>query len=212
MNKYDVIVVGGGPAGMMAAGQTSILNNKTLLIEKMNRPGRKLLLTGKHRCNLTNMASIEEALGEFNREGRFLTQLFYRFYNNDLRTFFLEIGIPTVEQRGGRVFPESEKARDIVKALNDWIIKTGVEIKTGASVNELIIYADQVKGVITSEGDFMADAVILATGGKAYPGTGSTGDGYRLARLASHKFKPLRPALVPLVTAGNAAKSLQGLS
>ena len=131
MINYDVIVIGGGPAGLMAAGQSAARRKKVLLIEKMNTPGRKLLLTGKHRCNLTNTASIEDALAHFNPGGRFLTQLFYQFYSDELRAFFSEIGIETVVQRGGRVFPSSEKAQDVLNAILDWNKSLGVAINTG---------------------------------------------------------------------------------
>ncbi len=212
MNKYDVIVVGGGAAGLMAAGQASLAGANTLLLEKMDSPARKLLLTGKHRCNLTNTAPVEETLNEFNRDGRFLTQLFYRFFNQELRDFFESLGVPTVEQRGGRVFPASENARDVVDALIKWVKKTDVTIQAGTAVKEIVILDQKASAVITNKGTYTAGAIILATGGKAYPGTGSTGDGYAFARLAGHKIHPLRPSLVPLVTAGNTARSLQGLS
>ena len=196
----------------MAAGQAASLGRRTLLIEKMDQPGRKLLLTGKHRCNLTNAAPISEALAEFNKEGRFLTQIFYRFYNQELRSFFRDLGLPTVEQRGGRVFPASEDARDVIKALLTWCDRSGVELITETRLEELLISNDQIQGVITSKGKYNAPAVILATGGKAYPGTGSTGEGLAIARLAGHTIQPLRPSLVPITTAGRVAQDLQGLS
>jgi predicted Rossmann fold flavoprotein len=211
MDTFDVIVIGGGPAGLMAAGQASLAGANTLLLEKMDSPARKLLVTGKHRCNITNTAPIEEALKEFNREGKFLTQLFYRFYNQELREFFETLGVPTVEQRGGRVFPASEDARDVVKALLQWTKQTRVTILTGTAVKELILQDHQATAVVTDSGSYKTGSIILATGGKAYPGTGSTGDGYAFARLAGHKIHPLRPSLVPLVTTGNIARSLQGL-
>jgi len=211
MATYDVIVVGGGPAGLMAAGQASLAGAKTLLLEKMDSPARKLLITGKHRCNITNTSPIEETLKEFNRDGRFLTQLFYRFYNKELRDFFESLGVPTVEQRGGRVFPASEDARDVVRALINWVKGTGVIIQTGTAVQEMVITDKQIAAVVTDKGTYKARSIILATGGKAYPGTGSTGAGYAFARFAGHKIHPLRPALVPLVTTGNVARSLQGL-
>ena len=212
MDRYDVLVVGGGPAGLMAAGQAALNGSRTLLIEKMDRPGRKLLLTGKHRCNLTNAAPIDEALAQFNKEGRFLKGVFYRFYNQELRGFFRELGVPTIEQRGGRIFPASENAKDVVNALLAWCEKNGVVLITETRLEELLIDGDQVSGVRTSRGDFSARAVILATGGKAYPGTGSTGDGLAFARRVGHTIQPLRPSLVPLITAGSVAQDLQGLS
>jgi len=130
MPHYDVIVIGAGPAGLLAAGQAASLEKKVLLLEKMKTPGRKLLLTGKNRCNLTNTAPVQEALGHFNKGGRFLTQLFYRYYTDELREFFADLGLPTVVQRGGRVFPQSEKARDVLEVLLTWIKKLGVELIT----------------------------------------------------------------------------------
>ena len=212
MPHYDVIVIGAGPAGLMAAGQAASLGKNTLLLEKMKTPGRKLLLTGKHRCNLTNTASVPDALEHFNDGGRFLTQLFYRYYADELLLFFSELGVPTVVQRGGRVFPKSEKAQNVLEALLNWIRSSGVELITDAAVSELKIFEGKIDGIVTKTGNYQAPAVILATGGKAYPGTGSTGDGFAFARRAGHKIIPLRPALVPLVTSGNTAQKLQGLS
>jgi len=212
MPHYDVIVIGAGPAGLLAAGQAALLEKKVLLLEKMKTPGRKLLLTGKNRCNLTNTAPVQEALGHFNKGGRFLTQLFYRYYADELREFFADLGLPTVIQRGGRVFPESEKARDVLEVLLTWIQKLGVELITGTAVTDLIIRGKKIHRVVTENQTYQAPAVILATGGKAYPGTGSTGDGYAFARRSGHKINPLRPALVPLLTTGETAQKLQGLS
>ncbi len=212
MPHYDVIVIGAGPAGLMAAGQAASLGKKVLLLEKMKAPGSKLLLTGKNRCNLTNTSPVQEALGHFNKGGRFLTQLFYRYYTDELREFFAELGLPTVVQRGGRVFPESEKARDVLEVLLSWIQNSGVDFITGTAVTDLIIRERKIHQIVTANRKFQASAVILATGGKAYPGTGSTGDGYAFARRAGHKIIPLRPALVPLITAGDTAQKLQGLS
>lgn len=197
---------------MMAAGQSALNGNPTLLIEKMDQPGRKLLLTGKHRCNLTNSAPIDETLLQFNKEGRFLTQVFYQFFNQELRRFFRELGVPTVEQRGGRIFPASENARDVIDALLLWCENAGVEIQTETKLEKLVIQGKRIQGVETSLEKISAKSVILATGGKAYPGTGSTGDGLELARRAGHTIKPLRPSLVPLVTAGKVPQDLQGLS
>lgn len=212
MKQSDILVVGGGPAGMMAAGQAAERGARVMLLEKMDSPGRKLLLTGKNRCNLTNTDRVQEFLDHFNRSGKFLTQLFYRFFNQDLREFFHQQGVPTVVQRGGRVFPTSENARDVLDALLDWLHGQHVEIRTGTPVRELMISNGRVTGVQTEQELIEAGAVILAAGGKAYPGTGSTGDGYDLARQAGHRIIPPRPALVPLVTRGETAQKLQGLS
>jgi predicted Rossmann fold flavoprotein len=212
MDEYDLIVIGAGPAGLMAAGQAALTGKKVLLLEKMDSPGRKLLLTGKHRCNLTNTTPVQEALLHFNPGGKFLTQLFYRFYTNELREFFRDLGLITVVQRGGRVFPATEKAQDVVDVLLAWNRETGVELITGITVTDLIIRGGKIQGVITSQKKYRASTVVLATGGKAYPGTGSTGDGYTFARKGGHKIIPPRPALVPLITAGETAQKLQGLS
>lgn len=212
MPEIDVIVVGGGAAGLMAAGQSAAKGAQTLILEKMSEPGRKLLLTGKHRCNLTNIAPVQQFLDHFNPQGRFLTQLFYRYCHQELRAFFHDLGVPTVVQRGDRVFPKSESAREVRNALLRWVEALGVEIRTGEPVVELMLEGDQVRGVKTEKQPFRAQAVIIATGGAAYPGTGSTGDGYDFARGAGHRIVPIRPALVPLVTEGDTARKLQGVS
>jgi predicted Rossmann fold flavoprotein len=212
MEKYDVIVIGGGPAGLMAAGQSAAAGSSTLLIEKMDRPGRKLLLTGKHRCNLSNSAPIQESINEFNREGRFLTQVFYQFFTADLRAFFRELGVHTVEQRGGRIFPASEDARDVLSALLTWVENAGVTILTQTRLEEILVQDGAVRGVKTSAGEFSVTRVIMATGGKAYPGTGSTGEGLGIVEQLGHTITPLLPALVPLKTTGSTAQELQGLS
>ncbi len=212
MPNYDVIVIGAGPAGLMAAGQAAAKGKKVLLLEKMQSPGRKLLLTGKHRCNLTNTAPVQNALTHFNPGGRFLTQLFYRFFADELREFFAQLGVPTVVQRGGRVFPTSEKARDVLEALVTWNRQNGVDLFTESAVLELKIQNEKIHSVITGKQTYSTNAVILATGGKAYPGTGSTGDGYSFARQAGHTIIPPHPALVPLVAAGDIPQKLQGLS
>ena len=197
---------------MMAAGQAASLGAEVLLLEKMDSPGRKLLLTGKNRCNLTNTERVQTFLDHFNPGGKFLTQLFYRFFNRELRDFFHQLGVPTEEQRGGRVFPESEDARDVLSALLRWMEREGVTIWTSCSAQDLKISKKQIQGVQTPRGVIPTRKVILAAGGKAYPGTGSTGDGYALAQDAGHHIHPVRPALVPLITRGGTAQKLQGLT
>jgi hypothetical protein len=211
--KQRVIVVGGGPAGLMAAGQAAILGADVLLLEKMDRPARKLRITGKGRCNVTNVAPVKEFIAHFGPNGRFLRQAFHQFFTPDLLAFLAALGVETVTERGGRVFPASEQARDVADALIEWVGAQGVTVRTRAPVSRLLIEAGRVTGVQTKDGrSFPADAVIVAAGGASYPGTGSTGDGYRLAESVGHTITPIRPALVPLETAGDVAPRLQGLS
>ncbi len=213
MVTRTVIVVGGGASGMMAAGQAASAGAQTLLLEKMHRPGRKLGITGKGRCNLTNVASLAEFISHFGPTGIFLRQAFHRFSSDELVAFFEGLGVPTVVERGGRIFPASGQARDVVDALTKWIRTQGAVVRSGVSVDGLLLEGGRVNGVRDSGGrDHPADAVIIATGGVSYPATGSTGDGYRLAQSAGHSIVPVRPALVPLETKGDVAPCLQGLS
>ena len=213
MVKRNVIVIGGGASGMMASGQAAGMGADTLLLEKMHRPGRKLGITGKGRCNLTNVASLPEFISHFGYNGVFLRQAFHRFPNDELAAFFEDLGVPTVAERGGRVFPVSSQARDVVDALTGWMRKQGVTVRRKVSVNGLLIEGRKVCGVHDFTGEaYTADAVIIATGGLSYPATGSTGDGYSLARSAGHSIVPVRPALIPLETGGDVAPRLQGLS
>ena len=212
MTGRRVIVVGGGAAGLMAAGQAAEMGAETLLLEKMNRPGRKLRIAGKGRCNLTNVAPVSEFIAHFGPNGRFLRQAFSRFFNSDLVAFFEELGVRTVTERGGRVFPASGQAQDVVDALVWWIGKQGVTLQTRSPVERLLVEGERVVGVQVSRRIYRADAVIVTTGGASYPATGSTGDGYRLAQAVGHTIVPIRPALVPLETAGDVAARLQGLS
>ncbi|MGE5310517.1 MAG: NAD(P)/FAD-dependent oxidoreductase [Nitrospirota bacterium] len=225
---YQVIVVGGGAAGLMAAGQAAQQGARTLIVEKMRNPGQKLGITGKGRCNLTNVATLPEFLSHFGENGRFLRQTFSQFFTADLVAFFGELGVPTVTERGGRVFPASGRAQDVVAALVRWVRSVGVTMVTGAPVERVIVHGDRVAGVQVapipcrrrdrgarddSGGRIHSGAaVILAAGGASYPATGSTGDGYRLAQAMGHTIVPIRPALVPLETAGDLAPQLQGLS
>jgi predicted Rossmann fold flavoprotein len=222
-----VLVVGGGPAGLMAAGQAAGLGAETLLLEKNDRPGRKLLLTGKGRCNLTNIAPVSDFIEHFHPNGRFLRSAFSRYFSEDLIAFFEARGVETIVERGGRVFPASNEAQIVVQALVAWVQAQGVSLRTHTSVERLIVADDRAIGVevgrtrlprrsSASPGSdsrrIDADAVILATGGASYPATGSTGDGYKLAEWVGHAIVPIRPALVPLTTAGDTARRLQGLS
>jgi len=226
MTPRHVIVIGAGPAGLMAAGQAAEQGATVLLLEKMDRPGRKLRITGKGRCNLTNVAPLSDFVAHFGPNGRFLRQAFSRFFTPDLVAFLEGLGVPTVTERGGRVFPASQEATDIVDALLRWVRDRGVTLRTRSPVERLLVEGERVTGVriagnqvssekpgfSDSERLYRADAVIVATGGASYPATGSTGDGYRLAESVGHTVVPIRPALVPLETAGDVAPRLQGLS
>jgi predicted Rossmann fold flavoprotein len=212
MSRRQVIVVGAGAAGLMAAGQSAAHGAQTLLLEKMDRPGVKLSITGQGRCNITNVDPIPEAINRFAAGAYFVRPALYSFSNDDLRAFFAELGVPTEVQRGGRVFPASEDARDIVTALVRWLVRQGVTLRVKSSVKRLIVEGDRVTGVYVADGrEYRADGVIIATGGASYPATGSTGDGYRLAKSVGHTVVPIRPALVPLETAGDIAHRLEGL-
>ncbi|MFA9402571.1 MAG: NAD(P)/FAD-dependent oxidoreductase [Anaerolineales bacterium] len=228
MSKNQVIVIGGGPAGLIAAGQAAATGAETLLLEKMSHPGRKLLITGKGRCNLTNVAPLKEFIEHFSPDGRFLRSAFTRFFTDELIEFFDELGVETVLERGERIYPVSNDAQDIVDALNYWVQKNGAKLRTQAKVERLLVEHERVVGVQVANSpgsspkpksnnqsasiEYRAKSVIIATGGASYPGTGSTGDGYRLAEDVGHTIVPIRPALVPLETSGNIAPRLQGLS
>jgi len=226
MAPRRVIVIGAGPAGLMAAGQAAEQGATVLLLEKMDRPGRKLRITGKGRCNLTNVAPLSDFIAHFGPNGRFLRQAFSRFFTPDLVAFLQGLDVPTVTERGGRVFPASQEATDVVDALVRWVRERGVTLRARSQVEHLLVEGARITGVrmarnqVSSEKPgspdserlYRADAVIVATGGASYPATGSTGDGYRLAESVGHTIVPIRPALVPLETAGNVAPRLQGLS
>jgi predicted Rossmann fold flavoprotein len=207
-----VIVVGGGAAGLIAAGQAATAGAEVLLIEKMQRPGRKLCITGKGRCNLTNIADLPDFLFHFGKNGRFLRQAFARFFTSDLMDFFTSLGLELVTERGGRVFPASGKAPEVLKVLQKWLTSLGVTSRYTSPATGLSINDGRIAGIRCADRKIPGDAVILATGGASYPATGSTGDGYTLAMAAGHTIIPIRPALVPLVTAGDTAGKMAGLS
>ncbi|MGI6037965.1 MAG: NAD(P)/FAD-dependent oxidoreductase [Limnochordia bacterium] len=207
-----VVVVGAGAAGLMAAGSAAEMGSQVLLLEKMGEPGRKLQIAGKGRCNLTNAGELEELIAGYPGNGSFLYSALARFNNHDLIEFFHALGVPTKVERGRRVFPRSDDAQQVVDALRRWVENLGVEIEYHCPVRELIVEGGQMVGVRTDGGEVLASRVILATGGSSYPGTGSTGDGYRMAQAVGHRVIPLRPALVPLRASTPWVRGLQGLS
>ncbi len=213
MKKYHIIIIGGGASGLMAAGIAAKNGASVLLIEKMKHPARKLRISGKGRCNLTNTARMSDFIKHIGKNGKFLRPAFSTFFSKDLIAFFENLGVKTVEERGGRVFPVSQDAKEIVDTMNKWVIGCGVNILCENEVKQLIIESGIVKGVqLSNNKTYFSDSVIIATGGLSYPLTGSTGDGYRFAKEAGHKIIPLRPMLVPLITGGNIAEKLEGLS
>lgn len=206
-----VVVIGAGPAGMMAAGQAALRGFPVTLIERNGSPGKKLAITGKGRCNLTNDCSAEEFMQNIPGDGRFLRGALSRFTPQDTRAFFETLGVPTVVERGRRVFPQSGKAADVVNALTVWLGGLGVKTLTGR-VGALCIEEGVVTGVTLGNRRIDARAVIVATGGLSYPKTGSDGDGYRMAAQAGHTLVPCTPSLVPLVSPDEFCRAMQGLS
>ena len=207
-----VIVIGGGASGLMAAGIAG-KNADVLVLEKNDRVGRKLAITGKGRCNVTNSADISEFRENTPGNGRFLYSAFYSFTNDDTINFFNKLGVETKVERGGRVFPVSDSAKDIVNALSRVLRENNVKIRYNVVAKEVITENGKVAGVKLSSGEIInCDKVIIATGGKSYPATGSTGDGYEIAKKLGHKIIPPKPSLVGLVSYTEWIPKLQGLS
>ena len=209
--EQDVIVIGGGAAGMFAAIQAGYAGAKVLLLEPNDRLGKKLYITGKGRCNLTNDCPWQEVLKNVPRNARFLYSALSGFTPADAVTFFESHGCETKTERGNRVFPVSDRSASVVDALKTALDYAGVEIRR-ARAKELLTENGRVCGVKTDRGDFAAPAVILATGGRSYPATGSTGDGYRLAKALGHTIVPPVGSLVPLVEDGPWCAKMQGLA
>ena len=208
-----VVVVGAGPAGIMAAGKASESGNQVILIEKNNSIGKKILISGKGRCNITNNTDIEGLIENTPGNGCFLYSAFYTFSNSDLIDFFNKHGLATKVERGGRVFPVSDKASDVVDTLNKYLKSKKVTLWLDSSVKKILTDNKKVTGVMLKNGkEIVCDTVVLTTGGASYPRTGSTGDGYKMAKDLGHTVVPLKPSLVPLVSKEIWVKELQGLS
>jgi predicted Rossmann fold flavoprotein len=213
MKNYDLIVIGAGPAGLIAAGKAAERGKEVLLLEKNEQVGKKILITGKGRCNLTNDCEIEEMINNFPDTGKFLYSALYTFSNWQLRSFFADLGVETKVERGARVFPVSNDAADIVAALKRYINKTGVKLKLKSQVTDIIADEGQATGVkLANEREHQAGNILLAVGGKAYPSTGSAGDGYQMAESLGHRVTDIKPALVPLETEEEWLKEAQGLN
>lgn len=209
----NVIVVGGGAAGMMAAVFAARNGQNVQLLEKNEKLGKKLFITGKGRCNITNAADIEDLFTAVTSNPKFLYSGFYSFTNQQVIDFFEELGVKTKVERGERVFPVSDHSSDVIAAFSRELKSLGVSVSLHTEVKELLCEQDKVCGVLLTNGKKMkADAVIVATGGISYPSTGSTGDGYRFAKETGHRVTELLPSLVPMEVRQWYAKELQGLS
>lgn len=206
-----VAVIGGGAAGLIAAAFSAKKGNDVILIEKNERTGRKILITGKGRCNVTNNCDRDTFLSNIPKNPRFLYSAFSAFSSADTMEYFENIGVPLKTERGNRVFPVSDKAYDIADALLKDAKKSGVKF-VFAKAEKILTNNGRVTGVKTDKGDIVAHRVILATGGASYPRTGSTGDGYIMAKELGHTVTDIRPSLVPLCIKENFASKLMGLS
>ena len=208
-----VVVVGAGPAGMMAAIAAAEHEGSVLLLEKMPRAGRKMMITGKGRCNVTSADDPADIIKNIAGNGRFLNSVIRAFDNAAVMAFFENVGVPLKTERGNRVFPQSDRAVDVVDAMMRRLRDLHVELRTNTHVRALVVTDGAIRGVRLESGDMVAaDAIVLAVGGASYPLTGSTGDGYAMARDAGHHIVPIFPALVPLCTAEGWVRDVQGLS
>ena len=208
----NVIVIGGGAAGLMAAATAAKNGNNVTVIEKNERTARKILVTGKGRCNLTNNCSKDELMANIPKNGKFLYSAFDAFDSKDTMEYFEDLGVPLKTERGNRVFPVSDKAMDIADALLKGVKKYGVKIINGTA-KEILAEENKVYGVKLSDGsEILAEKVILATGGASYPSTGSTGDGYVMAEKLSHTVTEIRPSLIPICIKEGFCAKMMGLS
>lgn len=208
-----LVVAGAGAAGLIAAGRAAERGCDVVVFEKKAQPGRKILISGKGRCNITNTADIEGLIENTPTNGFFLYSAFYTFSNYDIIKFFNDHGVTTKVERGGRVFPESDRAEDVLKALLEYAGQNNVRIVYNSKISRVVAENGRIKGVIVNGKDFFeCDAVILATGGASYPGTGSAGDGHKIALELGHTVSELKPSLVPLIAEEDWVKELRGLT
>lgn len=213
MEQFDAIIIGAGPAGMMAAIRAAEKNKKILLVERNNTPGKKLLISGNGRCNLTNTCDIEEFLKQFSESRAFLRNAFAKFFNTELISFFQDAGLKLKTEEGGRVFPQSDSSRDVLNILKSKLKNKNIKILLGERLREIIIKDKKIEGILTYSGKhFLAAHIVISTGGLSYPKTGSTGDGYAFAKKFNHTIMPLKPALVPVFIKDKFIKDWQGIS
>lgn len=209
----DIIVIGGGASGMMAAGRAAELGARVLLLEKTDGLGKKILVSGKTRCNLTNTAELNYFIAMYGNNGRFLFSAFHHFFRTELLDFLNQHGLEVKVERGGRIFPVSDDARDVVRAFKKYFSANNVQIRFNTGVTGMTVKGNKVCGVKTPDGNYSCKAAILATGGASWPSTGSTGDGYKISASLGHTIVKLKPALVPLIVREQKlAQSMQGVS
>ncbi len=210
------IVIGGGPAGMLAGISAAENGDKVIILEKMEKTGKKLLITGKGRCNITNNGDLDEFMKNIPENSKFLFSSFNQYSNKDIVSLLNSEGVSTKVERGGRVFPVSDKSIDVLEALKRKLKKLNVETKTNFEVTKILTEAGVIKGIEgKNKEQLFADKVILATGGMSYPVTGSTGDGYKMAAELGHTVTEIKPSLVPLISTGKSkelCQEMQGLS
>ena len=208
-----VLIIGGGPAGMLAAISAAKEKNDVIIYEKMDRLGKKILITGKGRCNITNNIDMSDFIQNVPGNGRFLYSAFDNFTNKDIVNLIEQNGVKTKVERGNRVFPVSDKASDVRDVLEKELYKNNVKVKLNAVVKSIIVLDEKAIGIEFKNGEkSYGDKIVLATGGKSYPLTGSNGDGYKMAEKLGHTIKDIKGSLVPLISNDNICKELQGLS
>lgn len=207
-----VVVIGGGPAGMMSAISAAKSGDKVVLLEKNNILGKKILITGKGRCNITSSLDIDDFINNIPGNGRFLYSAFENFDNKDIIELLKKEGVSVKEERGNRYFPTSDRAEDVRMALERETKEAGVDVKLNSKVCGIEIEDSRVKSVVLENGKIDADKIILATGGKSYPLTGSNGEGYEIAKALGHTIKDVRGSLVPLIAEKSVCSKMQGLS
>ena len=221
VENYQVIVIGAGASGMMAAGRAAEMGAKVLLLEKMERPGKKILITGNGRCNLSNSLDMDAFIAQFSSfdrlradpNGKFLYGAFNRFFRDDLLALLRRYGVECKTEANGKIYPATDNARDIVRVFQRYLADGNVTVQFETSVSSLTVENGRITGVETAHEKLSASTVILATGGSSHPQTGSTGDGYRIAVALGHTVVPLRPGLVPLVVKNTkTVKQMQGAS
>jgi predicted flavoprotein YhiN len=209
----DIIVIGGGAAGLMAAGRAGEVGARVLLLEKTDGCGKKILVSGKTRCNLTNSAEMKKFISMYGVNGRFLHNAFHRFFRPELLLFLESYGLVTKVERGGRIFPVSDNAQDVVKVFKKYLAAGNVQVKLNTKVTSIAIEGKGIYSVRTQNGNYRCAAVIIAAGGASWPKTGSEGDGCKISAILGHSIVKLKPALVPLIVhEKNLAKSMQGVS